>query len=186
MSLLGAILAGGRASRFGSDKALAIYRGQPLVAHVAAWLTPQVDRVVLSGGQASLRSIGRLEDFPRPGLGPLAGLCAALRHAEITGFAAVVSVGCDTPVLPPDLVARLQAVGEAAYVENMPLIGIWPVSVADALERRLAEGRDRSMRSWAREVGAFPLTLKAPVANVNTPADLQALENLDQLRLSKC
>ncbi len=177
--LLGAILSGGRATRFGSDKALALYRGQPLMAHVAAWLRPQVDELVLCGGEAILPGVPRLEDRPGPGLGPLGGLCAALWRADAAGISTVVSVGCDTPLLPPDLVARLRTAGPAAYVAEMPLIGLWPVETATLLDRRLAQDEDRSMRGWAREVGAVAVSLRTPIANINSPADLLALESLD-------
>lgn len=49
MRLLGAILAGGRSRRFGTDKAVAQWNGAPLLAHCVAALSPQVDHVVLCG-----------------------------------------------------------------------------------------------------------------------------------------
>lgn len=169
--ILGAILAGGRSSRFGSDKALALWEGETLLAHVVAALGRQVDALVLCGrSDATLASVA---DRPGPDLGPLAGLNAALHHAAAYGFDAVVTAPCDAPLLPADLVARLSA-GTATYAADMPVIGYWPAPLADRLDRHLARGGDRSMRRWIAAAGAVPVALGA-IGNVNTPADLAAL-----------
>lgn len=174
--LLGAILAGGQARRFGSDKALAPFRGRPLVAHVIDRLDPQVAALVICGARAvPLAELPHLPDRPAGGLGPLAGLNAALHHAAAHGFDAVVTVACDTPLLPADLVATLAAAGEAACAAGTPVIGLWPAGLAARLDAHLAAGGDRSMRGWARVAGAVPVAIE--VANVNTPADLAALES---------
>ncbi len=49
MRLLGAVLAGGQSRRFGSDKALALLDGRPLIAHVIAALAAQTEAVIVCG-----------------------------------------------------------------------------------------------------------------------------------------
>lgn len=169
--ILGAIIAGGRSRRFGSDKALAEYRGMRLIDHVAARLRPQVDALVLCG--RAMAGWTGIADRPAAGLGPLAGVNAALHHARASGFAAVVTVPCDSPALPADLVERLRSHGSAAYLVDLPVVALWPVSFADALDRHLRSPGDRSMRGAAALLGAVAVPLA--VANVNTPADLRAL-----------
>jgi molybdopterin-guanine dinucleotide biosynthesis protein A len=175
MRILGAILAGGQASRFGSNKALAPYRGEPLIAHAARALGEQVEAVVVCGGDPVLPGVPHLPDRPKPGLGPLGGLAAALFHADTHGFDAVVSVGCDTPILPADLVEQLCAGGAARYLEAMPLIGWWPSHLSGALDAFLLTDPRRSLRGWAGAAGATALTLPEPIANINTREDLAAL-----------
>jgi molybdopterin-guanine dinucleotide biosynthesis protein A len=173
MRLLGAVLAGGRSSRFGSDKALAEWNGRPLLAHAAEALAAQCETVIVCGREWP--GLVSLPDRPEPDLGPLGGLNAALRHALVNGFDAVLSVGCDTPVLPTDLAARLSAVGEAAYLEGMPVIGRWPARLAAALDKHLTESDDRSMRAWGRVALAVAVEIGQPLANVNRPEDLDAI-----------
>ncbi len=74
------ILAGGRSRRFGSDKARAMFQGQPLLGHVATLLEPVASRITVVADRAC-----KYDDlgFPTiadslPGLGPLAGLQTAL------------------------------------------------------------------------------------------------------------
>lgn len=170
MTVLGAVLAGGQSRRFGSDKAQALLDGQRLIDHVVAALSPQVDAVILCG-----RAPG-LADRPPGALGPLAGLNAALHHARAEGFDAVLSVPCDAPILPRDLLAILgSAPGDGpAYIAGQPVIGIWPAALADRLDTHLREGDDRSLRGWARVTQARAIAAP-PIANVNTIADLAEL-----------
>lgn len=162
MRLLGAILAGGRSTRFGSDKAAATLGNKPLLEHVRDALAPQVDAVVVCGRE--------LADSPAPDLGPLGGLCAALGHAEAQGFDAVLTAGCD--VLPvPDELATLLGSGPAV-IAGQPLFGLWPASLAGALLDRLTTQDDRSMRGWVACTAARQVRFAAALHNLNTPEDL--------------
>lgn len=172
MRVLGAVLAGGAGRRFGGDKALAELDGVPLIARVIAALGAQTDAVVVCG---RAWPGGGIPDRPAPGLGPLAGLAAALHHASTRGFDAVLSAPCDTPLLPPDLAAQL-AREEGACLAALPLIGWWPARLAGAADDWLADpARSRSVRAWAAHVGARAVEAPA-IANVNTPGDLAQLE----------
>jgi len=167
--LLGAILAGGQARRFGSDKAHALYRGARLIDRVAAALLAQCEAVVVCGREEP--GFSCLPDWPEPGQGPLGGLAAALRHAGERGHAFVLSAGVDVPDLPHDLAARLAGEG-AAIVEVQPVVGLWPVSVGPALEGFMAGG-GRSLYRFADHIGARRVELAAPLMNVNRPEDLE-------------
>jgi len=168
MSVLGAILAGGQARRFGSDKALAILDGATLIDRVAASLSGQVDAVVLCG------RTGGIADRPA-GIGPLGGIAAAIHEARDRGCAGVVTLPCDTPVLPHDLVGLLTVFGGAAVVDAIPVIGYWPATLADSIDAHIADPGDHSIRRWSRAIGAEAVTLPISIANINTRADLDAL-----------
>jgi molybdopterin-guanine dinucleotide biosynthesis protein A len=170
--VLGAVLAGGRSRRFGSDKALAVLRGRPLIDWTAELLAGWTERIVVCG-----RS-GGLADRPGPDFGPLGGLNAALHFARAEGFDAVLSAPCDTPLLPEDALRRLCESETPAYLEALPVVGLWPCAFADALDLQLA-GDDRSMRGWASRIGASPIRLDQPIANVNTQDDLLRLARGD-------
>lgn len=166
--LLGAILAGGQARRFGSDKAQALYEGARLIDRVAAALGAQCESVVVCGREEP--GFTCIPDWPEPSLGPLGGLAAALRHAEAGGFTHVLSAGVDAPDLPHDISALLAGDG-AAIVESQPVVGLWPVAVFPALEAFLREG-GRSLYRCADAIGARRVELAAPLMNVNRPEDL--------------
>lgn len=166
--LLGAILAGGQARRFGSDKAHARYEGARLIDRVAAALGAQCDMVVVCGREEP--GFACLPDWPEAGLGPLGGLAAALRQARERGLAAVLSAGVDVPDLPHDIAAMLAGEG-AAIVASQPVVGLWPVEAGAVLERFLAGG-GRSLYRFADHVGARRVELPAPLMNVNFPEDL--------------
>jgi molybdopterin-guanine dinucleotide biosynthesis protein A len=167
--ILGAVIAGGQSSRFGSDKAFAMLDGRPLIAHVLSSLGAQVDELIVCG--RALAGYASLPDYPSAGLGPLGGIAAALRQAASCGFDAVAASACDTPHLPPDLVERL---GEQApaYVASSPVTGFWPTSLWTELERHMATTQDLSIRAWARRVGAAPVDFDTDIPNINTPDDL--------------
>lgn len=175
-TVLGAVLAGGRSSRFGSDKALALLEGRPLIDHVVAALAPQVDAVVICGRRDPARRA--LDDRPGPGLGPLGGLNAALHHARAEGFALVLTAGCDMPGFCPDVRAALM--GHApAVLAGQQLVGLWPAELAPALDAFLATSNDRSIRAWMRHCGAQERPFATRIANVNTPGDLERLTDAE-------
>src|SRR5258708_32287840 len=111
MEVTGVIVAGGQGSRMGGvDKGLQPFRGRPMAAHAVERLAPQVDELLINANrnpeayaQFGHRVIAdEIEGFA----GPLAGFERGLAHA--TGELAI-TVPCDSPFLPADLVARLRA-----------------------------------------------------------------------------
>jgi molybdopterin-guanine dinucleotide biosynthesis protein A len=168
VTTLGAILAGGRSTRFGSDKAVAMLRGRPLIEHVRQALARQCDEVGVVGRE------GGLADRPQRGMGPLGGLAGALHHAAEQGHERVLSCGVDSVDLPADLVDLLSPA--PSHVASQPVIGLWPVSAAPALDRLLASDSRHSMRAFAEAIGARAVKTPFQPANVNTREDLARLE----------
>jgi molybdopterin-guanine dinucleotide biosynthesis protein A len=170
--VLGAVLAGGLSQRFGSDKAVARLGAASLIEHVITALQSRTTSIVVCGrvmtGHVSVA------DRPGPGLGPLAGIAAALNHARQHDFQSVLTAPCDTPRLPDELLLALLTDGGPAYVASVPVIGLWPVSLADHIDEYLATQDRRSVQRWAAQAGARALDL-GEVANINTVADLKRL-----------
>ena len=106
----GIILAGGQGRRMGGvDKGLQPLKGRPMAAWAIERLAPQVDEILLNANQ-NLEAYARLGYRVVPDslggfAGPLAGLHAGLQAASQP---LVVTVPCDSPFLPLDLVARLK------------------------------------------------------------------------------
>ncbi len=103
MTILGAIIAGGKSSRMGQDKALMDFHGRPLISAVAERIRPQVDWLIFNanGDAARFANLGCEVVPDRYDTGtPLSGLHAALSFGAEQGFDAVLTVPCDTPFLP--------------------------------------------------------------------------------------
>ena len=172
--ILGAILAGGASTRFGSDKAQAAFGGAPLFEHVRSALTPQVSALVCCG--RDWPGMPALPDRPEPALGPLGGLCAALHHAEAHGFAQVLTVPVDVLPVPENLVQILGSEGPAVLAGQF-LIGLWPSALAAQLEDHLHSGK-RAVRSWLDISGArFVDDRGLGLVNVNSAHDLAQLRD---------
>ncbi len=199
MKVVAVLLAGGQGSRMatdgqGPDKPLRRLAGRPLLAHAIDRVRPQVEAMVLNanGDPARFATFG-LEVVPddvpdQPG--PLAGILSGLRWAARQGATDVLSIATDTPFLPPDLATRLHAARTAAGVPlacagscgwTHPVIGLWPVSLADALEADLRAGT-RKIDSWTARHGIavadFPAHPFDPFFNVNRPEDLAEAERI--------
>lgn len=165
---LGAILAGGQARRFGSDKAHARLEGWRLIDLVYDRLAVQCDAIVVCGREEE--GFACIPDAPEAGLGPLGGLNAALAHAAAQGFTHVLSCGVDVPNLPPDLAEILAGEG-AGIVQSQPVVGLWPAALADVLAAFIAGG-GRSLYRFADHIEARQIGFDPPLMNVNRPEDL--------------
>lgn len=107
--IAGVILAGGRGRRMGGrDKGLLPVDGRPLIAHIIDAILPQVGSLMISANRnlESYRAFAFpvVADDQGKYLGPLAGMASAMQSAS-TPY--LLSVPCDSPLVPPDLCARL-------------------------------------------------------------------------------
>lgn len=189
----GLVLAGGRSSRMGQDKALLALAGRPLIAHVLDRLMPQVGCVAVSfnGDAAALAHLGLplLQDGAPDRPGPLAGVLAGLDWAAGIGADWLATVPVDTPFVPRDLVARLAAAAVpgggpvlAASDSGLhPTAALWPVRLREDLRLALDQGQ-RRVAGWALDQGAVTVQFSSggtdPFVNLNTPEDLAAAEAL--------
>lgn len=202
--ILGVILAGGRGRRMftggtlGGEKGFVDLAGRPMIAHVAERFAPQVGRLIINANQEHARYAAIADavvpDLDTGGLGPLAGLLAALTWAEAhaPSISAIASVTVDVPFLPLDLVIRLREAGGGAFAiaasdgRRHPTIGLWPAAIKDELAAALARdelGVDNfALRKSAIEV-SFPFGKTVgssvdPFFNANTPDDVDRARRL--------
>lgn len=171
--ILGAILAGGLSSRFGSDKALAEFRGHTLLAHAVDTLSGWCEHVIVVGRATA--PAPTLPDWPRAGMGPLGGIAAALHHARDEGYEFLLTCGVDSLALPEELPDLLMPA--PAFLESQPVIGLWPASVVGTIEDILHSEGPHSLKRFTTAIGARAVKSAADPANINTQADLAALEH---------
>lgn len=147
--ITGVILAGGQSSRFGSNKALALLHGKSLIQHVTDTVTSIFNDCLLvtnTPEEYDFLNIPMIRDRYQD-MGPLAGIHAALRH---TGKSWIFVVGCDMPLVMPDLVTFLcsccthedcEAVIPWLEKGAEPLCGLYHKSALARIEQYLQSGK---------------------------------------------
>lgn len=171
-AVLGAVIAGGKSTRFGSDKALARFRGRALIDQVAETLAGQTAELVVVGREHD--GMESIADTPAPDMGPLGGIAAALAEGRARGYSAVLTAPCDAIDLPDDLRTRLFPY--PAYVESLPVVGLWPTSAADEALALLESDEKHSIKGFAARISARSVQLPRNPVNINTAADLERVE----------
>lgn len=186
--MTGVILAGGQARRMGGqDKGLIPLAGQPMASHVVQALRPQVQQVLINANRhpADYAQLG-CQVIPDPigeFFGPLAGMLAALEAAETP---LVLSVPCDSPLLPGDYAQRMlhalqqeQAqIAVAASDRWQPVFALLPKALAGDLRHALAQG-ERKIDRWFQQYRVAVVDFQDAAQmfrNINTPEELAQLE----------
>lgn len=189
----GLILAGGRSSRMGSNKALLKLGNDSILGHVVRRFSPQVATFAINAAVPfpGFENHCHLVDAADGQLGPLAGILTGMRHyselkPQVSHFA---SAPCDSPFLPSDLVSQLAAacpgtetiVIVASLERRHPVFGLWPVSLADDLERWLVDDGNRRINAFLDRHHTVTVDFQAlrtphgaldPFYNINTPEEL--------------
>lgn len=195
--ITGLILAGGRGSRMGgADKGLQNFNGMPLALHTFLRLQPQVGAVMINANRnlAAYESFGVpvwpdvLPDFA----GPLAGFLTGLERCETPWL---LTVPCDTPLFPLDLVERLARAAQEqdvkiamaagreqdGEVRPQPVFCLLRVDLMESLVQFINAGR-RKVDAWTGLHQTAIVRFDAPgddpraFCNANTLAELHQLE----------
>jgi molybdopterin-guanine dinucleotide biosynthesis protein A len=199
--VVGILLAGGKSSRMGGgDKCLRPLGGRPILAHIIERLKPQVSDVIINANGEITRfanfGLTVVEDSVPGFAGPLAGVQAGLQwiRANRPEIRYGVTVATDTPFFPTDLVQRFlaelsdrPALLVARSAEGIhPVIGLWPVALADEIEDSLKRGM-RKVGAWTEQHGAIEVSFPPvktggreidPFFNINRLEDLAEAEAL--------
>ena len=180
MPITGLILAGGQGRRMGGvDKGLQPLRGKPLAQWALERLAPQVDELLINCNQnfdAYARFGHRLVTDEVTGFaGPLAGLHAGLRAAS---HPLVVTVPCDSPFLPPDLVSRLQ--GRLTQHDlAVAKTGDQPHPVFSLVRKTVLTDLEAFLRDGGRKIDAWYARLRTVEVAFDDEAD--AFRNINTL-----
>ena len=189
MAISSIILAGGRATRMGGvDKGLVQLQQKPLIRHVIDRLMPQVDEIIINANRETeqYQALGYpvLQDEAADFLGPLAGFSLGLKHAK---HDYLLTVPCDSPLLPLDLTQRLMA----SLIENRadiavatsddsahPVFCLCKKSVLPSLMEYLQQG-ERRVSAWQKSLNYIEVDfsdITVAFINLNTFEDLAELE----------
>lgn len=184
------ILAGGRATRMnGIDKGLALLNSTPLIQHVIKRLAPQVDEIIINANRelslyAALGYPVLADQYPGF-VGPLAGISLGLQHAK---HDYLLTVPCDSPLLPMDLAARLLAALNTHHADiavaschghSHPVFCLCKKTALPALSAYLNQG-ERRVSHWQKSLSYAEVDFsdcEQAFINLNTLDDLAALES---------
>ena len=184
-AVTGVVLAGGQGRRMGTvDKGLVVLDGQPMVSHVLARLRPQVDEILINANQHpeeyAAFSYRVVPDAIGGFAGPLAGLHVGLTQAA---HPLVVTVPCDSPFLPLDLVARLRAALEANAADlAVARTFDQPHPVFALVRKRVQPHLTRFLESGGRKIDAWYATLATVEVAFDDEADaFRNINTVDEL-----
>lgn len=181
-----AILTGGDGRRIGGQKAERLFDGRRLidiaVAQAKSWDRPSAICVRRSG---QVPAVALPEILDRADIcGPLGGLLAAFDWAAQVELDSFLTIPCDMPRLPDDLLPRLRAAsgaqGKPAVAccdgRRHPICSVWPLSSRDMLNAYIETGR-RSLSGALDACSAIDILWRAEdrsrFLNVNQPEDLE-------------
>jgi molybdopterin-guanine dinucleotide biosynthesis protein A len=191
MSITGIILAGGLARRMGgADKGLIPFLDKPMIAHVIDQLKPQVKHILINANREieTYESLGLLviQDQIAGFAGPLAGLHIGMKHAK-TDF--VLSVPCDSPLLPNNLAIQLMnalqennsdiAIAKTGQ-QTHPVFCLCRTDLVLDLEKFLNNG-GRKVEEWQKKHDITTVDFEnqsMAFSNINTIDELTELERL--------
>lgn len=172
----------------GMDKGLLSFQQKPLVQHLIERLLPQTDEILINAnrGIPSYQAYGYpvLEDDIAGFIGPLAGFALGLKHAK---HDYLLTVPCDSPLIPMDLVARLQAnlIIQDAEIsvassegEAHPVFSLCKRNVLPSLQTYLQQG-GRKVSAWQKSLRYIEVDFSDQsdaFINLNTATDLTTLE----------
>src|ERR1700694_1490005 len=183
----GFVLAGGRSSRMGTNKALLILNGKPLIEHTKSVLESVCGKVFILGQRELYGSFGQCYEDIYPDCGPLSGIHAALTHAQ-TERSLITAV--DTPFITAEFLNHLveKAVNSSALVTApcvgghvQPLCTVFSRGFLPIVEEALRAGKYKVEPLFAKtqslilgegELDQFALAADM-FENLNTPEDLE-------------
>jgi molybdopterin-guanine dinucleotide biosynthesis protein A len=193
--ITGLILAGGRAQRMGGiDKGLISFHQKPLIESAIHRLSNQVGPIIINANRNITRYAGygypvfmdETPDFS----GPLAGFLMGLENCH-TPY--LLTTPCDSPLLPIDLASRLaeeleQKQLDLVYASSKEADGkVWAQPVFCLMRANLQESLasflqkdDLKIDRWFTELksGTVVFDDAKAFANINTPEELKALEEI--------
>ena len=180
------ILAGGKSTRMGADKAFVMLHGHTLLAKALALARSVAGEVRILGDRAKFAAFAPVVEDVFPGCGPLGGIHAGLRASQ-TELNLMLAV--DLPLISPEQLHYLvtRARGASAMVTAARANGGWQPLCA-VYRREFAEAAEQALRAGKYKIdmlfapGCTQLVSEQELAdagfsdnifrNVNTPEEL--------------
>jgi len=194
--ILGVILAGGKSSRFGSNKSLSNLKNFKLIEHVIQKLNKKFDEILIVSNDSKLiienKKINIIKDCIEGYLGPLAGVLSAIKYANNSKkYQWIMTFPCDTPFFDEIIIDQMiekttNTKEKIIFIKDKKqrhnIFGTWSTSLEKILEEDLANSY-RKVDLWADKIGCSfiekDLKNENEFLNINTKEDLLFAEKLN-------
>jgi len=194
--ILGVILAGGKSSRFGSNKSLSNLKNFKLIEHVIQKLNKKFDEILIVSNDSKLifenKKINIIKDCIEGYLGPLVGVLSAIKYANNSKkYRWIMTFPCDTPFFDEIIIDQMiekttNTKEKIIFIKDKKqrhnIFGTWSTSLEKILEEDLANSY-RKVDLWADKIGCSfiekDLKNENEFLNINTKEDLLFAEKLN-------
>ena len=195
-NVLGVILAGGKSSRFGSNKSLSNLANNKLIEHVINKIDTYFPKILIVSNDSSLKienkKIKIIKDCIEGYLGPLVGVLTAMKYANSykNKYKWIITFPCDTPffnrIIIKKMIEKTNMADEKIYFvrdkkQRHNIFGIWSTSLEKVLEDDL-KNNFRKVDLWADKIGCNfiekDIQNENEFLNINTKEDLKLAEKV--------
>ena len=195
-NILGVILAGGRSSRFGSNKSLSKLANSKLIEHIINKIDIYFSEILLISNDNNLKienqKIKIIEDYIKGYLGPLAGVLSAIKYANSfkNKYKWIITFPCDTPffdkLIIEKMIEKTISAKEKIYLvkdknQRHNIFGLWNTSLEKILENDL-NNNFRKVDLWTDKIGCNfiekDIQNENEFLNINTKEDLELAEKI--------
>tara|TARA_B100000287_G_scaffold86072_1_gene78679 strand:+ start:1434 stop:2054 length:621 start_codon:yes stop_codon:yes gene_type:complete len=195
-NVLGVILAGGKSSRFGSNKSLSKLANNKLIEHVINKIESYFPKILIVSNDSNLKienkKIKIIKDCIEGYLGPLAGVLSAIKYANSykNKYKWIITFPCDTPffnrIIIKKMFEKINLAEEKIYFikekkQRHNIFGMWSTSLEKTLEDDL-NNNFRKVDLWADKIGCSfiekDVQNKNEFLNINTKEDLELAKKI--------
>ena len=195
-NILGVILAGGKSSRFGSNKSLSKLANNKLIEHVINKIDKYFPEILVVSNDSGLKienqKIKIIKDCIKGYLGPLVGVLSAMKYANSfeNKFKWIITFPCDTPffekLIVEKMIEKATSPKEKIYFvkdkkHRHNIFGLWSTSLEKILEDDL-KNNFRKVDLWADKIGCNfiekDIENENEFLNINTKEDLELAEEI--------
>ena len=200
-NILGVILAGGKSSRFGSNKADAHLGDKTLLEHTISKVENYFLEVLIVSNKESIKinkkNVFLVKDFIKGQLGPLIGILSAMKWIEQYNkkYKWIATFPCDTPFFDDSIIEKLKNCSISndhllfflnSRKKRHNIFGLWSLKLIDILEEDIRSNNYRKVELWADKIGVQKVEVNNEgfdkFLNINTSNDLEnAKKNLDKI-----
>jgi molybdopterin-guanine dinucleotide biosynthesis protein A len=194
-NILGVILAGGKSSRFGSNKSLSKLSNLKLIEHIINKISKYFSEILIVSNDSNLiledKNIKIIKDCKDGYLGPLVGVLSAIKYANKKNkYNWVITFPCDTPffdeTIIENMIQKTSSKKEKIFLikekkQRHNIFGTWSTSLEKVLEQDL-NNNFRKVDLWADKIGCSyiekDIKKENEFLNINTKEDLELAKRI--------
>ena len=194
-NILGVILAGGKSSRFGSNKSLSNLSNLKLIEHIINKISKYFSEILIVSNDSNLiledKNIRIIKDCKDGYLGPLIGVLSAMKYANKKNkYNWVITFPCDTPffdeTIIESMIQKTSSKKEKIFLikdkkQRHNIFGTWSTTLEKILEQDI-NNSFRKVDLWTNKIGCSyierDIKNENEFLNINTKEDLELAEKI--------